>query len=345
MSTEGTAPPKLFSSLDVAWTEWSEAPRFALRYRHLSRAAMGDDYRVGVAIEELAPGKQSSPAHHHIFEEEHVYILEGALTVRIGADTYAMKAGDYVCFPAGQKAGHCLVNDSGAICRYVIVGERNPNEVVVYTDSGKVLVRALGRRAIFDLAATRGYWDGENTGLPKGERPPADSERAAPAAPVKRHPPISSHDVAWRDEGPPGSTRFGGRSKHLTEAAVGEKYRVGMLIEAPAPGMRLAPLHFHMLEEEHALILEGQVTLLLGDERYEMKAGDYVCFPAGQKFGHSFLNSGTGPCSYLMIGESNPNDVCVMPDSNKMEVRALRTKNSIFDMSGVRGYWEGEQTS
>jgi uncharacterized cupin superfamily protein len=344
MYMERITPAKPLSSLDVAWTESSEAPRFALRYRHLSRAAMGDDYRVGVAIEELAPGKQSSPAHYHIFEEEHVYILEGALTVRIGADTYEMKAGDYVCFPAGQKAGHCLINDSGATCRYVIVGERNPNEVAVYTDSKKVLVRALGRDAIFDLAAKRGYWDGEDTGLPEAERPPA-SGRAAPAAPAEPHPPISSHDLAWRDEGPPGSTRFGGRSKHLTEAAVGGDYHVGMLIEAPAPGMRLAPRHFHMLEEEHALILEGQVTLLLGDERYDMTAGDYVCFPAGQKLGHSFLNSGTGPCSYLMIGESNPNDVCVYPDSNKMEVRALRTEGSIFDTSGVRNNWDGEQTS
>ena len=75
---ERTTPTKPFSSLDVAWTEWSEAPRFALRCRHLSRAALGEDYRVGVAIEELAPGKQSSPAHYHIFEEEHVYILDGA---------------------------------------------------------------------------------------------------------------------------------------------------------------------------------------------------------------------------------------------------------------------------
>jgi hypothetical protein len=72
MSMERMTPTKPFSSLDVAWEEWSEAPRFALRYRHLSRAAMGDDYRIGVAIEELAPGKQSSPAHYHIFEEEHV---------------------------------------------------------------------------------------------------------------------------------------------------------------------------------------------------------------------------------------------------------------------------------
>ena len=108
--------------------------------------------------------------------------------------------------------------------------------------------------------------------------------------------------------------------------------------------MRLCPTHYHMLEEEHALILEGQLTLILGDARYDMKAGDYVCFPAGRKIGHSFLNSGPGPCLYLMIGEHNPNEVWVQPDSNKVGVRALRTEQSIFDMSGVRGYWAGEQT-
>ena len=85
-------------------------------------------------------------------------------------------------------------------------------------------------------------------------------------------------------------------------------------------------MHYHMLEEEHALILEGEVTLLLGDERYDMKAGDYVCFPAGRKVGHSFMNSGTGPCRYLMIGEHSPNEVCVYPDSNKIMIRALRSE-------------------
>jgi uncharacterized cupin superfamily protein len=329
----------------VAWEEWSEVPRFALRWRHLTLAAVGEDYRVGVAIEELPPGKRGSPAHYHIFEEEHLYMLEGVLTVRIGADSHEMRAGDYVCFPAGQKAGHCLTNNSGATCRYVIVGERNPNEVVVYTDSQKVLVRALGRRAIFDLAARRGYWDGEDTGLPTGDAPPPEAAGAAPETTFKPKPPISTEDVAWNEEGPGEGTRFGGRSKHLTDAAVGSDYHVGMLIEAPAPGMRLAPRHYHMLEEEHALILDGHVTLLLGDERIDMKAGDYVCFPAGQRAGHSFLNSGTGPCSYLMIGERNPNDVCVYPDSNKMAVNALRTRDGIFDMSGVRRYWDGEQTS
>ncbi|QIG50517.1 cupin domain-containing protein [Nordella sp. HKS 07] len=157
MSKVPVFPLRPIPSREVAWEEFSEAPRFASRYRHLSRAALGDDYRVGVVIEELAPGKQSSPRHYHIFEEEHVFVLEGALTLRLGAASYEMKAGDYVCFPAGQKAGHCLINTSSAVCRYVLVGERNPNEVVVYPDSNKVLLRPLGRDAVFDLGATRDY--------------------------------------------------------------------------------------------------------------------------------------------------------------------------------------------
>jgi uncharacterized cupin superfamily protein len=45
-----------------------------------------------------------------------------------------------------------------------------------------------------------------------------------------------------------------------------------------------------------------------------------------------------------MIGERNPNEVCVYPDSNKIAVDALRTPDSIFDMAAVRKYWDGEQT-
>ena len=164
MTTEDEAPKRPISSENVKWDEFSEGSRFAIRYRHLTSAAVGENYHVGFAVEELAPGKQSVPAHYHMLEEEHVYILEGTLTLRLGAERHAMKAGDYACFPAGQKAGHCLINESDKVCRYIIVGERNPNEVVVYTDSNKVLVRSLGRREIYDRAATRGYWDGEKTG-------------------------------------------------------------------------------------------------------------------------------------------------------------------------------------
>jgi len=341
MPPEQSAPLKPIVSNDVPWSEWSDVPNFAVRYKHLSLAALGENYHVGVALEELGPGKQSAPFHYHFLEEEHLYLLEGTLTVRIGPDSYEIKPGGYVCFPAGQRAGHCLINNSAAVCRYVIVGERNPNEVSVYPESNKVLVRQLGR--LFDIGTTVGYWDGENTGLSAGVTLPSHIVEKPVTMAGKPKPPISSADVAWTEEGPGSGTRFGGRSKHLTHAAVGQDYHVGMLIESPAPGRRLWPRHYHMVEEEHVLILDGEVTLLLGEEEHRMKAGDYVCFPAGQKTGHSFLNSGSGPCSYLVIGESNPNDVCVYPDSNKVAVSALRARASIFDLAATKRYWDGEQ--
>lgn len=331
--------PRPIATADVPWTEFSDVPRFAVRYRHLSLAALGEDYRVGVAVEELPPGKRSAPAHYHMLEEEHVFILDGALTVRLGQDTHPMQAGDYICFPAGQRAGHHLINHTDAPCRYVIIGERNPNDVIVYTDSNKVMVRPLGRHTLLDLAARRRYWDGEETGLPAGESPRyPDEPPPQPEAPPK--PPISSAALAWDEFAhAPG---FVDRNKHLTYQAVGKCFHVGVLIESPPPGARGAPKHYHMLEEEHALILEGEVTLLFGEERIAMKPGDYVCFPAGQRIGHSFLNSGTGPCSWLMIGERNPHEVIVQPDSGKMQVRALATHEAWYPLSPTRRYLDGE---
>ena len=336
--TERTYTP--ISIDDVAWTEWSDVPRFGLRYKHLSLAALGEDYRIGVAIEELPSGMQTAPAHYHIFEEEHLYLLEGTLTVRIGDARYTMTPGDYVCFPAGQRAGHCLINETDSTCRYVIIGENKEDEVVIYTDSNKVLLRSLGRRALFDLSAKLGYWDGEATGLPAGAAIPGNDNDADIGPEPAPKPPISTTDAPLEEDDI--SPRFGGAIRHLTYAAVGNDCHVGVLIEMPAPGKRLAPLHYHLREEEHALVLEGELTLLLGEETYPMKPGDYVAFPAGRKVGHSLMNSGAGPCRYLMIGARDPADVCVYPQSEKMALAALNERANVFDMKARRRYWDGE---
>ncbi len=151
-------PP--IASETVAWDPFDRG-KFGSRFKHLTRAAMGDrPYRVGVAIEELPPGKQSCPFHFHMLEEEHLLVLEGECTLRLGEDRLRFKAGDYAVFPAGDKVGHCLVNETDSVCRYVVIGENNPNENCVYPDSNKVSNRWLGER--YDRAATCDYWDGED---------------------------------------------------------------------------------------------------------------------------------------------------------------------------------------
>ena len=337
MATDRTQVPTPIATDSVAWQGFGEVPNYRSRWRHLTRAAWGPDYRIGVLIEELPPGGRSAPFHYHFREEEHVYILDGTLTLRLGETTHGMGPGDYVCFPARQRAGHCLVNQSDVTARFVVIGQQDRDDVIVYPDSGKVKIRALGAAGILDLAARRGYWDGEDSGLPGI---PAETGAPLRAEPTPKLP-IPAASIEWNDEGPGKGSRFGGRSRHLTCAAVGPDYAVGVLIESPAPGRRLCPRHWHSSEEEHALILEGEVTLLLGEERHVMRPGDYVVFPAGQPIGHSFLNSGDDRCAYLMIGGHDPDNVCVYPDSAKLSVDALR-RPDVFDMTAVRDYWDGE---
>ncbi len=166
--TSSPDPAQPIHTGDVAWTEFHHGDHFAIRYRHLSEATGPQPYKIGVSIEELAPGKQNNPAHYHLREEEHVLVLDGALTARIGAARHVMVAGDYVRFPAGAADGHCLYNHTNVVCRYLVIGDRDPSDVVVYPDSGKVLVRAL--RTMLDHTATRDYWHGEapDPSLPGG---------------------------------------------------------------------------------------------------------------------------------------------------------------------------------
>lgn len=160
--TDTELPPKSNKPLrtaDVPEDGYNHADRFGARWRHLSRAAIGDDYLIGVVVEELDPGRQTWPAHWHTREEEHVLVLSGELTVRIGKERHVMRAGDYVAFPANVPEEHCLFNHGTEPVRYVLIGNRDGADVCIYPDSNKINVAALGE--IYDRGARKAYFDGE----------------------------------------------------------------------------------------------------------------------------------------------------------------------------------------
>ena len=143
----------------LPWHAWAQGIRFAGRYRVLSDTR-NDARKIGIAYEELPPGKQSCPFHYHLLEEEHIIALEGEATLRLGEERLAIRAGDYVCFPAGLRVAHCLLNETEQPFRFLIVGDRQPSEVCVYPDSNKVMVRQL-EQAIFQDGQRVDYWQGE----------------------------------------------------------------------------------------------------------------------------------------------------------------------------------------
>jgi uncharacterized cupin superfamily protein len=105
----------------------------------------------------LHPGKETNPSHYHMLEEEHAYVLEGSLTLRLGDKSYVTNAGDYVCFPAGQEAGHSLYNHANTVCRYLVIGERNPHDIIVYPESRRVSVRLTDEG--YRKSSTMAYWE------------------------------------------------------------------------------------------------------------------------------------------------------------------------------------------
>jgi quercetin dioxygenase-like cupin family protein len=72
------------------------------------------------------------------------------------------------------------------------------------------------------------------------------------------------------------------------------------VVEHPVPPRTLAaPLHRHGREDEYSVVLEGTLTVQLGDAVHEARVGDVVCKPRGQW--HTFWNAGDGPCRILEI--------------------------------------------
>jgi uncharacterized cupin superfamily protein len=131
-------------SEELPWEDYTkDTKRFG--DRTIPLGAHGGGTQIGFNLVELPPGKQSCPFHYHHREEEHIFILEGRCILRSGEGRYEMKAGDYVCFPAGTGVGHATLNPFPEPCRMIVAGtpRADPLEVVVYPDSGKVMLRAL----------------------------------------------------------------------------------------------------------------------------------------------------------------------------------------------------------
>ena len=93
---------------------------------------IGGHSKIGFGVCELAPACNTRPGHYHTLEEEHLYVLEGTGILHLGNQEFALSTGSYVHFPAGQQQAHYLSNNSGGWLRYIMVGERNSEDEVVY---------------------------------------------------------------------------------------------------------------------------------------------------------------------------------------------------------------------
>jgi uncharacterized cupin superfamily protein len=100
---------------------------------------------IGFHIIEVEPGCDTTEYHVHYYEDECIYVLEGAATARIGAETVAIKAGDFIGYRKGGLA-HSITNTGAATFRCIVVGERLTHDVADYPDQKKRIYRNAGMK-------------------------------------------------------------------------------------------------------------------------------------------------------------------------------------------------------
>ncbi|MDS0297456.1 cupin domain-containing protein [Halogeometricum sp. S1BR25-6] len=151
--------------------EWSETAHGETSFKRKKLGSAAGAERLGASLYELPPGAASWPYHYHTGNEEAAYVLSGTGTLRTPDGEEAVRAGDFLAFPADPSGAHRLRNDGDEPLRYLAVSTMRDPDVTVYPDSEKVGVFAGappggdGERVVsgyFERDDAVDYWEGES---------------------------------------------------------------------------------------------------------------------------------------------------------------------------------------
>lgn len=115
------------------------------RHQELRSARTGEEYSLSAVLtdelglkdmfvhhEIIPPGRRSSGAHFHSRREEMVLVLEGQVKAWCNGTELVLASGDYVGFPPGSANAHCLINESDAPARVLVICSNPPDDHVEY---------------------------------------------------------------------------------------------------------------------------------------------------------------------------------------------------------------------
>jgi uncharacterized cupin superfamily protein len=102
-------PPEYAGQVDGRW------------YRRLSPVAGLVDF--GASHVTLRPGAWSGQRHWHENEDELLVMITGEAVLHDDSGRTLLRPGDVAAFPKNDGNGHCLINESGQDCVFVVIGQ------------------------------------------------------------------------------------------------------------------------------------------------------------------------------------------------------------------------------
>jgi uncharacterized cupin superfamily protein len=269
---------------------------------------------VGLSRYVVAPGARMMPVHVHADEEEICVVLAGHGVSYEDGRAFTIGTDDTLVYRAGAPA-HTLVAGPDGL------------EVLFFGSGSPTGLTWLPRARVMWAGA---HWLPVNAPHPFAAEVQAGS-LAVPATDRRRPPTIVS--LADVDEQRIDQPGFTATRRDLGTAA--GSVRSGLRRATLDPGMLSAPPHLHTMEEEILVVLEGEGTVLLGEDEEPVGPGSVVARPPDGKIAHA-LRAGADPMTYLAYGTRVPGDVVFYPRSQKLLVAGVA-----FRIDPV-GYWDGE---
>jgi uncharacterized cupin superfamily protein len=298
-----------------------EAGHIRGSWRDLGRAA--GSRGVGVKLIDVDPAKWSTPAHVEGAEEEIFFVLAGSgLSWQDdgrGGVAYPVRAGDCLVHLAEAETHTLRAGPDGL--RVLAYGQRLlhgntvlPRAGVAWMSPGFVDVTVVGedRHPYYREAEAGEPEVGEQM-----ERPPSI---------------VNLDEVAGETYDRPG---YAGLERDLARAAGSSA--TGLRHVVLEPGCLGTVPHCHSAEEEIFVVLEGEGTLLLGEDEHPVRAGSVVARPPGTGVTHA-LRAGEGGLTYLAYGTREPNDIAYYPRSGKVYFRGIGLMTRLEQLD----YWDGE---
>jgi uncharacterized cupin superfamily protein len=300
---------------DVEWMRIDRGPLQGERQR-LGQAA--GTARAGLSRYRLGPGERAMPVHVHADEEEFFYVLGGSGLSWQDGRTYRVEAGDSIFHGASAESHTIVAGEQGL-------------DVLAFSSGSDTGLTWLPRANAWWLGPRWLPSDGPNP----FRREAAAGELELPEPEASRAPSI----VATGDA-PCQPTRHGSVDSRWRELGLATGSALsGMSHVEVAPGARACPFHCHGAAEEIFVVLAGEGTLRLGDERHPVHAGHVVARPPATRIAHQFIASdGAGGLTFLAWGTREANDIVFYPDSGKVKLCGIGITTRVEQLE----YWDGE---
>jgi uncharacterized cupin superfamily protein len=277
---------------------------------------------VGVTRWEVDAGKRSTPAHVELAEEEISFVLGGSgLSWQFDGErlaTYNVGAGDCLVHLACEQAHTLRAGPDGL-------------DVLAFGQRAYPGGTWLPRAGVVRMPPA---WVDAPAGSPHPwEREAAAGELEFPEPSERPSTIVNLEDV---ELDPELHTGYAGTWRELGRAA--GSMRTGLNYVEVEPGKLGTPFHCHSAEEEIFVVLAGEGTLLLGDERIPVRRGHVVARPPATRLAHAF-EAGDHGLTYLAYGTREPNDIAYYPRSNKIYWRGVGLMARVEKLD----YWDGEE--